>query len=579
QCESRFTVDGKPGEFEAVIGLSPQTEDATILSPTSGTMFSWEVVGDLGLGTAVFIDPARTAVYGDANNIARTDETGYVRWFAGYAWEGQGEIASLEGWKAYLADFAKRVAAKPFADHHATLTVHTAEPPPAPLEIAPVDGVSGAFRLMTNGGWCWYQDPRAIVLGDGRVVFNSVAGATYGGIDGGDLYVTTWNPKTNGLQHFELADKFEKNDHAAGALLELPDGRIHAVYGRHVGDRGPRWRTTVEAGAIGSWTEEATFDIGARYSYTNLYRLSAEAGRLYNFSRTRGFNPNCTISDDGGKTWKYGWRLLSWTKEDLKGDPKFTGIDGCRPYVRYAGNGRDEIHFITTEDHPRAYDNSIWHGYYKGGKLHDSTGKVVGEPGLDGTSDVKPTSFSQAFAGAPDRVAWGADLELDAEGRPYCAFSVQVDGAKERGKRGKPTVGQDHRYWYARFDGEKWHAHEMAYAGTRLYPMEDDYTGLVALDPDDPDVAVISTNADPVTGKPLISKTDGLRHWELYRGKTADGGKAWKWTAITRDSKVDNLRPLIPANPGGKRVILWCRGDFKSYGNYRLDVCGIAEAR
>ena len=55
----------------------------------------------------------------------------------------------------------------------------------------------------------------------------------------------------------------------------------------------------------------------------------------------------------------------------------------------------------------------------------------------------------------------------------------------------------------------------IAYAGQCLYTAEGDYTGLVALDPQNPNRLFISTNADPVAGTPLISLTDGRRHWEI----------------------------------------------------------------
>ena len=95
--------------------------------------------------------------------------------------------------------------------------------------------------------------------------------------------------------------------------------------------------------------------------------------RIYNFHRSRrdgtpGNNPNYMLSEDGGKTFRYGGRLLFWTP--AAGDPKFTGIDGGRPYLKYASNNVDTIHFVATEDHPRAYDNSIYHGYIKGGEVH-----------------------------------------------------------------------------------------------------------------------------------------------------------------------------------------------------------------
>jgi len=448
----------------------------------------------------------------------------------------------------------------------------------AAADVQPLAGIPGAVVLKRNGGWCWYQGPRAIVTRGGELVFTTISGDAYAGMEAGDLWASAWRPGSDEVAHFELHDRLERDDHDVAGLLERPDGRLLAVYGKHNTDRLQRWRITREPGDISAWGDESTLDVGAGYTYSNVFRLSAEGGRVYNFHRGRQYNPNCTVSGDEGETWSYGWRLLSWGPEDFRGDPRFTGSDGGRPYLRYASNGVDTIHFVTTDDHPRAFDNSIYHGFYRGGKLHNSAGFVVGEPGREGHSDLRPRSFTEVFEGGADRVAWTTDLELDRQGRPYTVFSVQVDGAGGRGRRAA-EFGNDHRYWYARFDGRRWHCHEMAHAGTKLYTAESDYTGLVALDPDDPDVVVISTNADPSSGAPLVSKADGKRHWELYRGVTPDHGASWTWTALTRDSELDNLRPLIPAHPGGERIVLWCRGTLKSYTDYRLDVCARVEKR
>ena len=167
---------------------------------------------------------------------------------------------------------------------------------------------------------------------------------------------------------------------------------------------------------------------------------------------------------------------------------------------------------------------------------------------------------------------YATDLRLDAEGRPRMIFSVQRDGAAIRALKKGGDGGHDHRYHYARWDGSRWQVHELAFAGTRLYAGEDDYTGLAALDPQDANVVFISTNADPQTGRPLVSTADSKRHWEIFQGTTADGGAHWKWSAITANSTQDNLRPVMPVRPGGPRVVLWARGDLKAYTDYRLDI-------
>jgi len=436
----------------------------------------------------------------------------------------------------------------------------------------------GATLLKANGGWCWYQGPRAIVTRDKKVILTSISGDSYADFDAGDLWVTSWDLPSKNTTHTELKNKFQCEDHDVAGLLERPDGRILAIYGKHGGDQLQRWKITTKPNDIASWSDEKTLKTGAAYTYSNVYQLSGENNRIYNFSRSKGYNPNCTYSEDDGETWQYGWRLLHWTKNDYKNDPNYTHSDGSRPSLRYTSNNKDTIHFVTTEDHPRAYDNSIYHGFYRGGKLHDSSGKVLNTLSSPNAKRLTPKSFTCVFEGGKDKVAWTTDLALDDLGLPYTAFSVQVDGAGARGKR-LDNFGNDHRYWYARFDGKQWNTHEIAYAGTKLYTKESDYTGLIALDPNDPDTVVISTNANLSTGKPLISKTDQKRHWELYRGKTSDKGTSWTWTALTNNSTVDNLRPIIPSNPGSKRVILWCRGNLTSFKNYRLDIYGLIENR
>jgi hypothetical protein len=321
---------------------------------------------------------------------------------------------------------------------------------------------------------------------------------------------------------------------------------------------------------------EQTLDVGAGYTYQNVYRMAAENDRVYNFHRGFGFNPNYNLSDDDGLTWRYGGRLLQWPRPP-KDDPKYTGMDGGRPYPRYAGNGVDQIHFITTEDHPRAYDNSIYHGYVSKGSVYMSDGTVVAPLSTDKNVGISPTQLTRVYEGGADHVAWTSDIRLDSASRPYIAFTVQMNDAANRtnGNAG----GDDIRYHYGRFDGKKWTTHEIAFGGTRLYSPEVDYSGLITLHPSDPDTVFISTNADPATGEPLISAADGQRHRELYKGHTRDKGTTWTWTPLTRDSTADNFRPIIPpaatASDRKTTVLLWFRGTYRTYTDYTTEVVGI----
>lgn len=418
--------------------------------------------------------------------------------------------------------------------------------------------------LSDDGGWSWYQDERAVVH-EGTLYVGAVASGVHDPAREGNVELIAHDLATRKTRIVVLHERLERDDHDVPALLVRPDGRLLAVYARHGTDQLMRYRISERPGDGGGWRTEARLERRENrgITYSNVFHLAREnggRGRLYNFYRGDGWDPNFVVSDDAGETWQDGGRLLE-------------GPD--RPYLKYASNGEDTIHFVTTDGHPRVLDNSIYHGFLRGGVVHASDGVPL-QALADGP--VSPTRATRVFAGDADNVAWTTDLALDDEGRPFVAFSVQKDAAAY--KKDEPNVGngQDHRYHQARWDGSAWQVHEMARAGSRIYPAESDYTGLVALVPGDPDRVFISTNADPVTGQPLVSAADGRRHWEIFEGVTGDEGETWSWTPVTRDSTDDNLRPIVPAWDEGI-ILLWLRGTMTSYTRYDLDVVGIVGYR
>ena len=417
---------------------------------------------------------------------------------------------------------------------------HSRDAPPQPETGRPRPDL---IDLHVRGGWCWFQDERAIVDA-GKLIFGSVASPS------GDVNVTTYEIATRKAETVPLHERLESDDHDAPALLKLSDQRYLAAYAAHGSDNLMRWRISLEPSDATRWGPEQSLDVGDRVTYANLYRLSAEndgRGRIYNFHRGVGFNPNYLVSDDDGRTFRYGGRLLDWPR-----DPARRGSG--RPYVRYASDGVETIHFVTTEDHPSHFANGIYHGFIRGGGVHRSDGTDVGQLATTSRTSLKPTDLTCAFRGDAKNVAWTVDLRLDPTGKPYATFSVRDDSNRLH-------------YHYARWDGRAWRVNRMAHAGTALYAAEGDYSGLVALDPSDPDVAYISTNADPHTGAPLA-------HREIYQGVTRDGGASWGWAAITSDSARDNIRPIARTVDRERTILLWLRGTYRTYTDYDLDVVG-----
>lgn len=427
--------------------------------------------------------------------------------------------------------------------------------------VLPLSTLAKPVLLNDNAGWCWYQDERVIVH-NGKLFFASVASKI--GHDGanrsGNIEVGSYelNGQSSPMVNV-MHDGLEDDDHNVPALLALPDDNVLAVYTKHNTDRMVRYRITNGSNNLNEWQDEVAIKRKDKVTYANLMRLSDEnegKGRVYNFYRGINFNPTFDTSDDNGKTWSKGHHFI-----ENKG----------RPYVKYISNDKDEIHFVTTEQHPRVFDNSIYHGYIKDGKVYRTDGTYI-QSLTDGP--VNPAALTKIYQGGKDNVAWTTDLHIDAEGNPFTVFSVQVnDGNKNRWKGEKH--GDDMRYYYAKWvepswwqfgTDAQWQVNEIAYAGSRLYDKEQDYTGLAALNPQNANEIVISTNADPVSGAPLVSAADGIRHWELYKGTSNDNGKSFTWHAITKDSTQDNLRPVIPVNKENDDLYLtWMRGKYVSY--------------
>jgi hypothetical protein len=416
--------------------------------------------------------------------------------------------------------------------------------------------VAGQFvELNDNGAWSWFMDERAIVherkliVGSVRAVgdFRNSSDPNWGNVE-----VAVYDLVSGTVQRTVLHPHFEQDDHDGPAFLPLPDRRILAIYTKHGVERRVYYRLSAPGDPL-TWSAASEFETpgqdirrltGYNVTYSNPFLLPS--GRIVNFFRGVGQGPNYMISDDSAQTWRYGGRLLS-------------GRGGYSPYLKYAHDGRGTIHFVVTDDHPRNYDNSVYHGYVRDGSVYLSDGTRRGQLTSDTTVQLTAWDMTRLFAGDPDNVGWVIDLELDAEKRPYVVFSVQKDG------RGLPRRqgGMDHRFRYGRWDGTAWRVHEIAYAGTRLYPGEDDYTGLAALDPNNPNILYISTDADPVTGVPLVSRADGERHRELYRGVTRDSGATWTWEPITANSTVDNLRPIVPKWNDARTALVWMRGSYR----------------
>jgi hypothetical protein len=421
------------------------------------------------------------------------------------------------------------------------------------------DFVAGKLiQLNDNGAWSWFMDER-VVVHEGKLVVGSVRAVKdfKGGQadpDWGNVEIAALDIGTGKVGKTILHRHYEQDDHDGPAFFPLPDKRLLAIYTKHGVERKVYSSISEPVDPL-KWSEPKVFETPGRDSpnfrgdnatYSNPSRFPD--GKIYNFFRGFDYDPNYMVSDDDGRSWTYGGRFLK-------------GRDGYGPYLKYAFDEKSgTLHVVTTEDHPRNFDNSLYHGIVRDGEICRSDGKPLGKLGTTTDVQLNTWDLTKVFQGDADNVAWMTDVELDRERRPAILFTVQKDGKGKPARQG----GMDHRFHLARWDGKSWTQREIAYAGVRLYPGEDDYTGLGAIDPKDPDVVYISTDAHPATGQPLVSAADGKRHHELFRGTSRDGGATWGWEPVTANSTTDNLRPIVPKWEDPRTALVWMRGTYSN---------------
>src|SRR5207247_8222423 len=208
------------------------------------------------------------------------------------------------------------------------------------------DYVAGTLiQLNDNGAWSWFMDERAIV-DDGKLIVGSVrAVGDYRNDrdpDWGNVEVSVYDLASGTIEHTVLHRHLQQDDHASPAFLALPDGRYLAMYTQHGVERRIYYRLSEPRNPL-RWGPVTTFDTpgsaaqplrGDNVTYSNLFRLPS--GRIANFFRGVGLEPNYMYSDDTGRTWHYGGRLAHGTS------------GGDTPYLKYAFLGLATTHFVMT---------------------------------------------------------------------------------------------------------------------------------------------------------------------------------------------------------------------------------------
>ncbi len=441
-----------------------------------------------------------------------------------------------------------------------TLTGYLLQQSPAQTNFA---------TLTTDGAWTWYNDSRAI-FHNGKLYFGYVRASD------SKSALSVFDLNAGKTTNLWVSGFTQLDDHNNPALLAKQDGLLLSAYSRHISDQYFSYRTSNSTNPVtsASWNVEQNIPTsGAGMTYANLFQLPTEGGKIYNFCRNQNFNPTIYTSTNGGTNWSSPQLFIQ------------AGSGGTvRPYMKYSSDNTQRVDFLYTDGHPRDIANSLYHLYYQGGAFYKTDGTLVKnyaalpilhDSGERGSVIYQYNAADQADPNEwiPTGRAWCWETAYQSNGAPVSVFTVQRDNVTG------PTSGVDDRiyYYYARWTGSAWQKRFIAQAGRPLYAAEDDYAGGICVDPVEPNVIYISSNAqNPFNLADTTNVTlSASQRYELWRGVTADGGLTFAWSQITSNSAVDNLRPYVPRRNGGERCVIWFRGTYASYTSYASSIVGL----
>ncbi|HKO53924.1 MAG TPA: hypothetical protein VJV79_39725, partial [Polyangiaceae bacterium] len=443
--------------------------------------------------------------------------------------------------------------------------------PALPTAVIPAKDI---IQFNDDGGWCWYQDERVVIDTKGKkAIIGSVA---TGGARNGQPEAVIYDLAAGTKAKYNLGGKLNPDDHNAPGFVVLPDGTYAAMWATHRDNcysyygvfNGSQWSSkTYDWAKDGcEWEAGKNPNSPHRITYANPWYLSAES-KIFSAVRSISTSPAMLSSSDGGNTWNFYGRLTA--------TPTVGYVAG---YYKYWGNGTDRIDFVATQAHPRDDKTSLFHGFFKGGQLHDSEGKVIDDKAEDTKAEnidkFTPVILHGAQVKTPSGSIplyrfWNHDIVRYDDGTIVVLGQGRANFPDST--PGPTAEDPDKRMIYARWDAiaKTWTVTYLVKAGPKLYADEQDYTGLGATHPDNPNVIFVSTTFDPRTDTQVPSK----KH-EIFMGVTCDKGATWKWAPLTENSTKDNLRPVVPKWDASHTFLAWERGDYITAQTYKTEIVG-----
>ncbi|QDU82957.1 hypothetical protein Pla163_00520 [Planctomycetes bacterium Pla163] len=426
--------------------------------------------------------------------------------------------------------------------------------PTGPSSIAPASRSARSTVLDDDGGWSWSRRSNCLIV-ENRLVVGTVSAGVHDPTRKGDVNLLVFDLSSRETRLVELHDRLECDDHVAPSLAVFQDARLFAVYSKDGADNLIRSRWSADP-RLAEWHIERSVRIATDdFDVADPHAFVLADGSVFTAFIGPGGVPHATIATGPEQASSEPFALLS---------------GAGRVRVCFAPDRLGDIHLLCTGRRSSEFNGGVRHGVFRDGRVRafgDSTRAAIGAPAPD------IATLTRVFEARSDTAARAGDLRTDAYGALVGVYSVQVDGV---GDGLEQRAGSSrHEYRYACWNGTRWVDHRIGHAGSRLHAGADDPPGQVTIDPSDSATLVLSTDAHPATGAPLISAADGLRHHELFRARTPNGGATWAFEALTVDSTADNVRPRLAWSPARGTWLVWLRGEYRSARDFEQQVVAL----
>lgn len=392
--------------------------------------------------------------------------------------------------------------------------------------------------VTEDGGWCWFQDPRA-------VRHRGTHDRTYVGwiTRYGDVRVGQYDHDDGDVTTTTLHVDYERDDHDNPTIAVRPDGRLVVFYTKH-GGRAVNYRISTRPESVAGFEPERTIEPGPDPSVTYPNPRWID-GDLHLLLRNDGSVVD-VVSPDGGETWTDQRELVS------------TGGEGWCVYAKVSRARDGEVHLGLTHAMGGGNDphRHVYHAHYDGDALRTSDGTVLGrvsEGSLSASIYDTTAVFDSELTGDD---AWIWDCST-AGGAPQLVYSQLVSD-------------DDHRYRYARWSGDGWDDELLCHGGRYIVAGADNderyYSGGVVLDHDEPGVCFASVGSHDSSALVRFERVDDDSQGE-------HGG--WRREQVA-DAGTQNVRPMVPWNSHPELGVCWMRGEYTHYAPWYSDDDGAA---